>query len=364
MDNYNNSNFNDEVVSEFGVRTENRPNYYYSNGGNSNNKKGMQGWVKAIIIIGVIIIGLMILGRSCSKMAESLDFAYRAENVKVSDIKSDYIGVLHVETTITEKGESAAYNHKYILDSIDDMINDEKNKGIIFYLNTPGGSVYASDELYFKILEYKERTNRPVYSSMQSMAASGGYYISAPCDKIYANRNCWTGSIGVTIGTLYDASGLLEKLGVKTQTITSGKNKAMGSQTDKLTTEQRKIFQSLVDESYEQFVEIVAEGRNIPIKKVKEIADGRIYTAKQAKKIKLIDKIGTFEDAVADMKATYMLKDSCEAVDFVKENELGFLSSLGIKVQDNSLYGMLSDVKEVMGLDGKFQVSYEAQIKQ
>ena len=92
------------------------------------------------------------------------------------------------------------------------MAEDDRNKGMILYVNTPGGSVYASDELYLKIKDYQETTGRPVYSSMQSQATSGGYYISAPCDKIIANRNCWTGSIGVTMGTFIDISGLLSDL--------------------------------------------------------------------------------------------------------------------------------------------------------
>ena len=112
-----------------------------------------------------------------------------------------------------------------------------------------------------KLKEYKEKTKRPVYAYMGSMAASGGYYISAPADMIFANRNCWTGSIGVTIGTLYDLSGFLERHGIKAVTIASGRNKSMGSIVDPLTDEQRRIFQSLVDEAYDQFVNIVAEER-------------------------------------------------------------------------------------------------------
>ena len=133
---------------------------------------------------------------------------------------------------------------------------------------------------------------------MQSQATSGGYYISASCDKIIANRNCWTGSIGVTMGTLMDISELLENLGIKTNTITSGANKAMGSSYEAMTEEQREIFQSLIDEAYDQFVGIVADGRDMSEKEVRKIADGRIYTAKQALDNGLIDAIGTMEDAV------------------------------------------------------------------
>ncbi|MFR0902395.1 MAG: signal peptide peptidase SppA [Anaerovoracaceae bacterium] len=171
---------------------------------------------------------------------------------------------------------TGTYNHQYILNAIDAMIYDDNNKGLILYINTPGGSVYASDEVYLKIREYQEITGRPVYSSMQSQATSGGYYISAPCDKIIANRNCWTGSIGVTMGTFIDLSELLGNLGIKTETITSGDNKSMGSSTEPMTDEQRAIFQALIDEAYEQFVGIVAEGRGMTDAEVKN-SDGR-YT--------------------------------------------------------------------------------------
>ena len=94
---------------------------------------------------------------------------------------------------------------------------------------------------------------------MESQACSGGYYVASPSNKIYANRNAWTGSIGVTMGTFYDVSGLLDKLGIKTQTITSGPNKAMGSMTEPMTDEQKEIFKGLIDQSYEQFVGVVAK---------------------------------------------------------------------------------------------------------
>jgi protease IV len=173
---------------------------------------------------------------------------------------------------------------------------------LMLFVNTPGGGVYESDELYLKIKEYQEYTERPVYAYFASQATSGGYYVSSSADKIIANRNCWTGSIGVTIGTLYDISGLLQKYGIKTETITSGANKAMGDITVPMSDQQRNIFQSLVDESYDQFVSVVAQGRNLDTDYVKTIADGRIYTAKQAESNKLIDDIvGTYDEAVEEM---------------------------------------------------------------
>ena len=245
------------------------------------------------------------------------------------------------------------------MNAIDAMIADEENKGMILYVDTPGGSVFASDELYFKIKEYQEKTERPVYASMQSMAASGGYYISAPCDKIIANRNCWTGSIGVTLGTMYDISELLDNLGIKTNTITSGANKAMGSNVEPMTSEQRAIFQSMVDEAYEQFVGIVAEGRDMKISKVKKLADGRIYTAKQALDNGLIDQIGTFEEAAADMKKTYELGD-CAVESFTAPVTSDWTSLLGQAAGAASGKNSLSAeaIEQLLDLNGKFAFSY------
>ena len=197
------------------------------------------------------------------------------------------------------------YHHKWTLETIDTLIEDENNAGIYLWLNTPGGGVYESDELYLKLMEYKEKTGRPIYTYMTVMAASGGYYVAAASDEIYANRNTWTGSIGVTLGTLFDVSGFLEKHEIKTDTITSGDNKSMGNYYQPLTDEQRKIYQSLVDESYEQFVGIVAEGRGLTLEDAKAISDGRIYTAKQALDVGLIDAIMGEEEAEEAIKAKF-----------------------------------------------------------
>lgn len=347
---------------------------YYINMQSPEKKGGMPDWVKVIIIILLIVLLIVGMCVACSSGIKNAfsgldDSLAGLENtgtdVTTADFTSDYIGVLHIETTISEDGTDPAYNHEYLLKSIDDMIADDNNKGIILYLNTPGGSVYASDELYFKIREYQEKTGRPVYSSMQAMAASGGYYISAPCDKIYANRNCWTGSIGVTIGTLYDVSELLDKLGVSTMTITSGANKAMGSNVEPPTAEQVEIFQSLVDEAYDQFVGIVAEGRGISESKVRKLADGRIYSALQAKENGLIDEVGTFEDCVEAMKKDYGLSDECTAEDFTSADNYDLSSLLGIitKLSGSDASSDLNEIEELMDMNGMFEISYEANIR-
>lgn len=264
-------------------------------------RKGLKIWL--IILICIVAFGI-IIGLSINSL-----FAVHAP-VSPSE---PYVGVLHVEGVIASNntdnwGRAVGYQHDFTVKAIDKLINDGNNKGIILFVDSPGGGVYESDELYFKLLEYKTKTDRPVFSYMASMAASGGYYISAPADMIFANRNCWTGSIGVTIGTLFDLSGFLERYGIKTVTITSGDNKSMGSMVDPITEEQRSIFQSLVDEAYNQFVDIVAKGRDLNIEQVKKLADGRIYTASQALELGLIDEICSYEDAISYIASHYDLK--------------------------------------------------------
>jgi protease-4 len=158
-------------------------------------------------------------------------------------------------------------------------------------VDSPGGAVYESEELYEKLQEYKKETGRKIWGYMAHYAASGGYYVSMPADQICANPNTTTGSIGVIISG-YDLTGLYEKLGIEYYSITSGENKDWSSLSD----EQKEIYQSIVDESYDRFVEIVADGRNMDEKEVRKIADGRIYSAKQALNLNLIDEIGLYED--------------------------------------------------------------------
>ena len=214
---------------------------------------------------------------------------------------SDYVAVVKVEGTIQEQTETGffetvsqqEYQHSTTMEYIDYLMSDLNNVGILLYVDSPGGAVYESEELYLKLKEYKETTGRPIWDYMAHYAASGGYYVSVAADKIYANPNTVTGSIGVIMAG-YDMSGLYEKLGIRYISITSGVNK----DSTKMTDEQISIYQSQVDEAYEQFVSIVAEGRGMDIQTVKALADGRTYSAKQAVENGLVDEIGLYEDVV------------------------------------------------------------------
>lgn len=318
---------------------------------------------KSIMIFAGIVIGIILL-------AVIARWADIGDNINgkisgASKIHTDFIGVLFIEGTISDD-DSSEYSHEYALDAVDGMMENDKNKGLMLYVNTPGGGVYESDELYLKIKEYQDSTDRPVYAYFADQATSGGYYISAPADRIAANRNCWTGSIGVTIGNLYDISGLLDKYGIKVTTITSGKNKAMGDITGTLTDEQKKIFQSLVDEAYDQFVGIVSEGRNLDETYVRTIADGRIYTANQAKRLELVDVIvNTYDEAVEDMKNRFKLEDY-EIYEFRYEPEYGILSSLvtsmGKLADASSEDGDVRALAELMQENNKMPLQYMCEV--
>src|SRR2546427_3937128 len=174
---------------------------------------------------------------------------------------------------------------------------DHDVKALIVRINSPGGTVTASD-IMFKELEIFKRTARiPVIAVMMDVAASGGYYVALGADTIIAHPTTVTGSIGVIMVTM-NAEGLMQKLGLATATIKSGERKDMGSPLRTLTGDERKIFQSVIDGLHGQFVARLVQARQIPLETAKTIADGRIYTAQQALELKLVDRIGYMDDAL------------------------------------------------------------------
>ncbi len=150
---------------------------------------------------------------------------------------------------------------------------------------------------------------KPVYVSMGSMAASGGYYISAPADKIFASNETLTGSLGVIMQG-YNYEKLAEKYGVQFETIKSGPYKDIMSPTREMTAEERKILQTMVNNMYNEFVRVIADGRGMSEKEVRKLADGRVYDGRQAKQLKLVDEIGRLDDVVASMKKDLNVKDA------------------------------------------------------
>jgi len=175
---------------------------------------------------------------------------------------------------------------------------DSGIRALVIRINSPGGTVTASDILFNELETFRRTARVPVIAVMMDVAASGGYYVALAADTIIAHPTSVTGSIGVILVTM-NAEGLMQKLGLAASAIKSGERKDMGSPFRALSDDERKIFQSVIDGLHGQFVAKVVETRKIPIETARAIADGRIYTAQQALELKLVDRIGYMGDALA-----------------------------------------------------------------
>jgi len=170
-------------------------------------------------------------------------------------------------------------------------------KAIVLRIDSPGGGVVPSQEIYDAVRRVRTKSNKAVIASMGSVAASGGYYIAAATDRIVANPGTLTGSIGV-IMEMANVEGLLQKIGVEGVVVKSGKYKDVGSPLRKMSDEERGLLQTVMDDVHKQFIEAVAEGRSLEVPEVQTLADGRIFTGRQAKDAKLVDELGNLDDAI------------------------------------------------------------------
>jgi protease-4 len=187
---------------------------------------------------------------------------------------------------------------------------DEKVKAVVVRINSPGGTVNASDILYHELKTFKESKKIPVIASMMDVAASGGYYLAMATDAILVHPSTVTGSIGVIMLTV-NAKGLLEKVGVEANAITSGPRKDMGSPFRSMTTDEKEIFQGVIDSFYQRFLTVVQAGRpQLSAEQIKKLADGRIYSGDQAKAAGLVDDIGYLDEAIDLAKKNAGLKEA------------------------------------------------------
>ncbi len=245
------------------------------------------------------------------------------------------IVVLDVDGVIQDTGDSssffqsAGYNHQLFLKQLKYIKDDDTVKGVILRVNSPGGGVVESAEIHKKLIELQKDSKKPVYISMGSMAASGGYYISTAAKKIYASPETLTGSLGVIMEGI-NYKGLADKYGVDFVTIKSGKYKDIMSPTRKMTEEERNILQSMIDNSYQGFVKVISEGRHLSVDQVKQIADGRVYDGRQAKELKLIDGFGYLDDVITQMKTDEKLKGA-KVVRYTESLGFGSLFSFQAK---------------------------------
>jgi protease-4 len=197
------------------------------------------------------------------------------------------VALVHVEGPILEA--------KSAVDEMKEYLSDPSIKAIVLRVDSPGGGVAASQEI-FAIVK-RAASEKSVVVSMGSVAASGGYYISAPATRILANPGTITGSIGVIL-EIPNVQGLMDKVGVRTEVIKSGKHKDLASAFRTMNDEDRRVLQNVIDDVYEQFIEDVADARDLGVDEVRRMADGRIYTGRQALELGLIDELGGLEEAI------------------------------------------------------------------
>lgn len=251
-------------------------------------------WVIGIALVGLVVcggfvgLGLWAAG-SLGGGGDGLAFG-------------DAVAVVRVEGTILAGeapppnpfgGASGGAYSRQVIDRLKQAEENEAVKAIVLYVDSPGGSVFASDEIYQQLL----KMTKPVITSMNSLAASGGYYVSAPTDEIWASPHTLTCSIGV-IFQFPNVEEFAEEYGVTWVTVTSGKFKDLGNPFKEFTAEDEALMQTIVDETYDEFVRIVAEGRDMSEEEVREIADGRICTGTQAKAAGLVDELGYFSEVI------------------------------------------------------------------
>ncbi len=267
----------------------------------------------AIIGIAVLLVLMMLIPVSCISVP--------------SGVGGDKIAVIPLTGVITDTSGPLTYGGVITVGLVREQLRraeeDASVKAIILRIDSPGGEVAPCQEILEEIEQAKQ--SKPVVVSMGSMAASGGYYISCEADRIVALPGTLTGSIGV-IAQIPNLKGLFDKLGIEMQTFTGGEHKDMYAGYRNLTPEEQEIMQNLVDGYYEQFIEVVVEGRGMDKEEVRSLATGQLYTGVEAKELGLVDELGGLDKAV-DL-ATELSGAVAPKVEYYKPRSISILSEL------------------------------------
>ncbi|NJM05105.1 signal peptide peptidase SppA [Candidatus Gracilibacteria bacterium] len=283
-------------------------------------KTNNYGWLIAASIIGGIVLACAILplggfalllgsAGSASSTLATPSSSWSEQTVEGSGL--DRIVIIDIAGTIGAGGGgllSGGLTQEDILSQIKQASEDSFVKAVVLRVDSPGGGVVASSEIHAELMKLREAEKRLVVS-MGSTAASGGYYVATPAERIYANADTLTGSLGVIL-SLVNYEEAFAKIGVESVVYKSGELKDIGSPTRPATPEEQEVLQSVVDDAYQGFVDVIAAGRNMPRERVIELADGRIYTGKQALDLGLIDAIGNLDEAIAGAKELAGLTDA------------------------------------------------------
>lgn len=218
---------------------------------------------------------------------------------------------------ITDKGVGLVEVKGMIIDSRETVrqlryfLKKDAVKAVVLRVDSPGGVVAPSQEISDEVRKFAAK--KKIIVSMGSLAASGGYYISAPATLIYANPGTITASIGVIL-KLSNIEELMDKIGIKSSTLKTGKFKDAGSPLRQMTSEDRAMLESVISSTHEQFVKAVASGRKLPLEEVRKIADGRVLSGEQAQALKLVDRLGTLQDAIEEAGRQAGIKGEPEVI--------------------------------------------------
>jgi len=304
-------------------------------------KKSRTGWkifwgiILTISILANIALLLTLIGAAA--IVATGQAGIFAEEVLQEGPRATKIAVISIQGVIDDEKTQDIHSQ------LKSAAKDSRIKALIIRVNSPGGRVSSSDEIYNEIRKYHKKTDKPVVAFMQGIAASGGYYTSVACDKIVAEPTAITGSIGVIMGYFVLQQLLEEKLGILPVVIKSGLKKDWPSPFQPPTEEQQQYLQDkLVKPAYERFVKIVAEGRpSLTIDDVRRLADGSIYGSQEALNEKMIDKIGYFDDAVEEAKSLAGIEEA-QVVEY--RRQFSFTDILGprgksiLKITKTTLY--------------------------
>jgi len=264
---------------------------------------------------------------------------------------SDKVAVIRVEGIITGGlGDRGGFGMVDVIEAqLDRADKDKRVKAVVLKVDSPGGEVLASDDIARAISEFQDDSKKPVIVSMGSLAASGGYYVSAPCRWIVANELTITGSIGVIMSG-FNYRGLMDKVGLRPEVYKSGKYKDMlrGSKTpEEITPEERAMVQKLIDETYVKFKSVVAEGRKQAHEADSEskpladnwadFADGRVLSGKEAYQLGFVDQLGSYDDAIAKAEELGKVKDTANVVEYRQRNDLAELFGLFGQAESRAL---------------------------
>jgi len=282
------------------------------------------GWkAVTLVLLCLLVISLysnlkhLFSGGSHSSLPTRAGVPRLEETVIEDNDSTNKIAVIEVEGIITSQFERGGYTMvELIQDQLKVAARDKRVKAVILKVNSPGGEVLASDDINKAIIKFQQDSGKPVVAAMGSLAASGGYYVSAPCRWIVANELTITGSIGVIMST-YNYRGLMDKIGLRPEVFKSGKFKDMLSGSKKeedITAEEKEMVQKLVDETFQKFKSVVAEGRSFANRQNKQTgdaggqsltpkwtdyADGRVLSGNEAYKLGFVDELGGWDTAVS-----------------------------------------------------------------